>query len=59
VASRGGFDLMPELGYNPVNKYLPPRERPAPNPNPTAEATPTQMDITNPLLRWLDRALSR
>ena len=25
VAERGGFDLMPELGYQPVNKYLPPR----------------------------------
>ena len=21
--------MMPEVGYNPVNKYLPPRERPA------------------------------
>ncbi len=27
VAERGGFDLMPELGYKPVNKYLPPRQR--------------------------------
>ena len=27
VAERGGFDLMPELGYQPVNKYLPPRPR--------------------------------
>ena len=27
VAERGGFDLMPELGYQPVNKYLPPRAR--------------------------------
>jgi Fe-S-cluster-containing dehydrogenase component len=59
VASRGGYDLMPEMGYNPVNKYLPPRERPAPNPNPPAEALPTTLDIKNPLLRWLDRALSR
>ena len=23
---RGGFGLMPELGYKPVNRYLPPRE---------------------------------
>ncbi len=23
--SRGGQQLMPELGYNPVNTYLPPR----------------------------------
>ena len=25
VAERGGVDLMPELGYQPTNKYLPPR----------------------------------
>lgn len=24
VAERGGFDLMPEMGTSPVNKYLPP-----------------------------------
>ena len=24
VAERGGFDLLPEIGYKPVNKYLPP-----------------------------------
>ena len=27
VASRQGFDLMPEQGCSPVNKYLPPRPR--------------------------------
>ena len=27
VAERGGFDLMPESGMKPVNKYLPPRAR--------------------------------
>ena len=27
VAQRGGYDLMPEMGYRPVNKYLPPRPR--------------------------------
>ena len=27
VAARGGYDLMPEMGYRPVNKYLPPRPR--------------------------------
>jgi sulfite dehydrogenase (quinone) subunit SoeB len=27
VAERGGFDLMPEQGTRPVNKYLPPRPR--------------------------------
>ena len=27
VAERGGVALMPELGYAPVNRYLPPRPR--------------------------------
>ncbi len=26
VAARGGVELMPELGYKPVNRYLPPRK---------------------------------
>jgi hypothetical protein len=26
VAERGGFDLLEEFGYKPVNKYLPPRD---------------------------------
>ena len=29
VRERGGYALMPEAGYKPVNKYLPPRQRPA------------------------------
>jgi len=28
-AARGGFELLPMLGYKPVNRYLPPREPPA------------------------------
>ena len=59
VAARGGYDLMPEMGYQPTNKYLPPRERPKVNPDTLAESVPTALDIKNPLLRWLDRALSR
>lgn len=60
VAERGGVDLMPELGYKPVNKYLPPR------PGRTGGgAGPKQLEPTiateglHPVLRWLDRALSR
>ena len=26
AAERGGFGLLPELGYAPVNRYLPPRQ---------------------------------
>jgi hypothetical protein len=28
TAERGGFALLPELGYAPVNRYLPPRQPP-------------------------------
>jgi Fe-S-cluster-containing dehydrogenase component len=60
VHRRRGGDLMPELGYKPVNKYLPPRA-PRMAPIPTAAAPPPK-DETPPgdrLLRWVDRLLSR
>ncbi len=50
VAERGGFDLMPEMGYRPVNKYLPPR-RAKRRAEPPAEA-PTG---TAPVPAALDR----
>lgn len=56
---RGGFDLMPETGYRPTSKYLPPR------PGKRAE-TKTSKPVEKPapdkagnFLRWVDRALSR
>ena len=60
VAERGGVDLMAELGYRPVNKYLPPRNRPS-------AAAPIDADVGNgegqgagaALLRLVDRMLSR
>ena len=60
VAERGGVALMPELGYAPVNRYLPPRPKRAGSAKPTA-APEAPLDATKlpPLLRWLDRALSR
>jgi hypothetical protein len=54
---------MPELGYAPVNRYLPPRPRragyasAAPDAEPQAEALDTA--ALPPVLRWLDRVLSR
>ena len=59
VAERGGFDLMPEQGTRPVNKYLPPRPRDrsedvdilAPYLAPVAEDT-------RGFFGWLDRALT-
>jgi Fe-S-cluster-containing dehydrogenase component len=61
VAARGGVDLMPELGYKPTNKYLPPRPRRAGPDNAAAEppAEPLDTAALPPVLRWLDRVLSR
>jgi Fe-S-cluster-containing dehydrogenase component len=61
VATRGGVDLMPELGYRPVNKYLPPRPRRAGGAEDTSGLTGDALDAKAlpPVLRWLDRVLSR
>lgn len=63
VAERSGRDLLPALGYKPVNKYLPPRSRRgATQPEPlTATQAEEKLDAAAlpPLLRWIDRVLSR
>ncbi len=62
VAERGGVDLMPELGYRPVNKYLPPRpgkKMTDATGAPARLAPPPGEASIDPLLRWIDRALSR
>ncbi len=59
VAERGGVALMPELGYAPVNRYLPPRPRrggDGAGDGSAAQATPTE--ATTPL-HWLGRLLKR
>lgn len=54
VEERGGFDLMPEQGNKPVNKYLPPREgTPL-----SAISVPEAEEEPGGLLGWIDRALS-
>ncbi|HZX81437.1 MAG TPA: 4Fe-4S dicluster domain-containing protein [Lysobacter sp.] len=61
VAERGGVDLMAELGYKPTNKYLPPRPRRS-GPASNDDAAPREtLDAAGlpPMLRWLDRVLSR
>jgi Fe-S-cluster-containing dehydrogenase component len=55
VASRDGYDLMPEMGYRPTNKYLPPRPRNQPLPD-----SPAVLEDAFPqggFLGWLDRVL--
>jgi Fe-S-cluster-containing dehydrogenase component len=60
VAERGGYDLMPEMGYAPTNKYLPPRPRRGPEAEPVGPLAPVgSTEPESVLLRWLDRALSR
>ena len=63
VAERGGYDLMPEYGYKPVNKYLPPRPRrdgatQAPGAKIASKEKLDPVQLPG-VLRWLDRALSR
>jgi len=60
VAARGGVDLMPQLGYKPVNQYLPPRARRA-GAATSAATAPEPLDTAAlpPVLRWLDRVLTR
>ena len=60
VAARGGYDLMPDLGTKPVNKYLPPR------PKDQWEETDILAPFLEPVaqtpqgfLGWLDRTLGR
>jgi Fe-S-cluster-containing dehydrogenase component len=59
VAERGGFDLMPEMGYQPVNKYLPPRARQNTSGCTGASPLPVVEPSADGLLGWLDRILSR
>ena len=54
VAARGGVDAMPEMGYRPVSKYLPPRSV-------RASLAPLKRNDSgtgNPFLQWIDRLLS-
>ncbi len=61
VRSRGGYDLMPEMGYRPVNKYLPPRKSACSAPalkEGAANGAGGGNGAGERLLAWLDRALS-
>ena len=54
---RGGYDLMPDLGTRPTNKYLPPRKKDQP-----VEASPLAalLDIqATGFAGWLDKVLSK
>ena len=64
VKERGGQELMPELGYKPVNRYLPPRARKREqSPSGVGAKLEPLVDLApngdNKFLRWVDRVLSR
>jgi Fe-S-cluster-containing dehydrogenase component len=58
VAGRGGYDLMPEQGTKPVNKYLPPRGRDGCDSEPFNLADLAEPEAKG-FLGWLDAALER
>ncbi|RLK50924.1 Fe-S-cluster-containing dehydrogenase component [Alkalispirillum mobile] len=55
VRERGGQSLMPELGYNPVNQYLPPRNQPHME---QAEGE-APAGLAERLKRWLGQRVAR
>jgi Fe-S-cluster-containing dehydrogenase component len=55
VAERNGVALMPQLGYAPVNRYLPPRPRRVGSGD--DDSSPSAAEVT--LLRWFERLLKR
>ncbi len=54
VRERGGQQSLPELGYNPVNRYLPPRPKPHAEQADAAEAS-----LMDRLKAWADKAVAR
>ncbi|MFG1361132.1 4Fe-4S dicluster domain-containing protein [Xanthobacter pseudotagetidis] len=58
VAARGGTELMPELGYAPTNRYLPPRANTGHGPKVAAPALESVGDAGG-FFGWVDRVLSR
>jgi sulfite dehydrogenase (quinone) subunit SoeB len=63
VAERGGYDLMPEIGFKPTNKYLPPRAKR--DGTTAAQASAATMIAHDPasasakFFAWADKVLSR
>lgn len=55
VRERNGYQSMPELGYHPVNHYLPPRHKPHAE---TAPGAPLP-SLTERFKSWLDKAVVR
>ena len=52
VKERGGYQLMPELGYAPTNRYLPPRTREA---APVAVKAEVSVSLLDKLSGWMTK----
>ncbi len=63
VSEREGFDLLPEFGFKPVNKYLPPRPRrdsaTMPAAPAIAEPITSSGSLTDRFFAWADKTLAR
>jgi Fe-S-cluster-containing dehydrogenase component len=58
VAERGGYDLLPEMSYKPVNKYLPPRARRDATTSVTESLPKPDGSAFDRLFAWADKVLS-
>ena len=56
VRERGGTALMPELGYSPVNTYLPPRNKKA---VPVMNTDNGSGNLKQGVLNWVNKVISR
>jgi Fe-S-cluster-containing dehydrogenase component len=56
VAEREGFGMLPDLGYKPVNRYLPPRSAPQ---VPVARAQPDAPSLTERVAGWVNKLVER
>jgi Fe-S-cluster-containing dehydrogenase component len=56
VAERGGYDLMPDMGTRPTNKYLPPRPK---GPGAASPLAPLLDIRATGVAGWLDRMLGK
>ena len=58
VKERGGFDLLPEMGYKPTNKYLPPRARRESYAEGVAPLPKGDGSVMERLFTWADKLLT-
>ncbi|MBC6414557.1 MAG: 4Fe-4S dicluster domain-containing protein [Chromatiales bacterium] len=58
IRQRGGTQLMPELNYNPVNRYLPPREvKPTPQYSKITSENSDDEGLVGKIKHWINRTI--